>query len=500
MSRFSSRRGHNQVSVWRSALIATSAMFVIFLLVATGLVPSPLAGFSAGQPTVVFAQPLASSTDTPTATATVVPTDTPQPTATPTPVPPDLTLQSPSTGQGPVNTYVTVVGSNFPGASTQIYASSQNNCQAQQGLLATSSAISGGQLPPTTFIWPTSLGEGTYYICATGMTGSAPVFTVLSNNPPSLTLSTTVDPINQPVTIRGTNFLGLPGTGTLVLMIQTTGYQAYLPSVTVAADGSFSLQWTPQLTIGSSAQFIGSDTLQVTSSPEGNAAPALQATASLTLQAASASTPVVTPTVPSSNGAPPTTPTTSQTPTALLVGVFALLAVVLLGVLGWLVYVLLKNRQRQVPPPGYPPMMVPPGTGNDGQAGVPYDPYSGQGVYHGMPGTAWPDLTPPTDNNAPRMGGVAQWGDTDNIPADEWLKRAPSVPGGNYPGAGQVPQQNDLPPQDPWGTGYPAGWGGPGPTGPRYPRTPTGPGGPRQRDWPGAANPDADDENTRPGQ
>src|SRR5262249_1273942 len=222
----------------------------------------------------------ATATATPTATATATATATPTatPTPSPTPLPLALTLVSPASGRGPVGAHVTVKGKHFVGTSAVLCGSVEANCSNQQQALATVQVQGDGTIPGT-LLWPTAIKFGTYYICTAGLDSGAPGFQVLSDGPPTLSLSTQTIQLGQQLTINGRNFVGLPsGTQIVLTALDVGGAPTSLPSASVSDNGAFVVTWT---TAGST----GTITILASSPQEGAADAVLQARASLVIQA-----------------------------------------------------------------------------------------------------------------------------------------------------------------------------------------------------------------------
>jgi len=235
----------------------------------------------------------------PTATSTATTTPTPAPTPAPT-----LTLVSPSSGQGPVGARLTLSGAHWPASGVDFgAASSTSDCATPASWTepighATPGAT--GQLTYT-FTWPTDLPPiGTAYtLCAlaTGLTPASVSYLVRSALTPSLSLSNSGVAPGQSVTVSGANFIGVSSVD--MSLTDTAGASHTLGKQTPAADGSFSLTYTPKATD------LGQFTITASSPSEGGAPSALEASVTLNVQSA------LTPTAP-----PRPSPTPIVTPTS----------------------------------------------------------------------------------------------------------------------------------------------------------------------------------------
>src|SRR5215469_5378939 len=264
-----------------AAALTLAVSALVLLVDATGAVPAPQ----------VYSRP-GPGNPSPTATSPASAT----PTNTVPATPPSISLMSPSSDQGPVGAHVTIQGSNFTGSSPSIFASLQPDCSQSSGALPVSATISGGSFT-TTFVWPSSFHVGIYYICAAGMSGSNAVYQVLSTSPPALSLSTLSVEIGQPLTIQGSNFVGLPAGASISFTEVSGGQQPVLLQVNppvVDSTGSFSVTWTVQQGLTT-----GTATIKASAGAEGSSPAVLQASAAVTIQAAATvtATVAVSPTV-----------------------------------------------------------------------------------------------------------------------------------------------------------------------------------------------------------
>jgi hypothetical protein len=199
------------------------------------------------------------------------------------------------------------------------------------------------------FTWPASLPpHGTpYVICAfaTGLTPASVTYQVRSALPPTLSLSDAVVAPGQNVTISGANFFGAASVE--VSLLDPAGVKRALGEQTPAADGSFSITYTPPSTD------LGMVTVLATSPAEGSALPALEASVTVNVQSAAPPTvaprPTFTPVV-----APTNTPVRTVAPSRpsldLYAGLVVALTLALLALAGsgFVVFFRLRaERQRE---------------------------------------------------------------------------------------------------------------------------------------------------------
>lgn len=434
-----------------AATFALLASALLLLADATGAVPASLLPHTPLHARNAHAMAAASATSTPT--------ETPQPKI------PVITLVSPSSGQGPVGAHVTISGHDFSGSSATINATTQPDCGGSQGALTTPS-INGGSFT-TTFIWPTNLGNGTYYLCATGMTSGAPTYQVISSAPPTLSLSVSTAFAGDTITVTGSNFVGYPNGTSISITESANGAPRTLTNATLG-DGSFSVSETL------SKDIVGSNvTINAYSTAEtAGGTPVLQASASLTVQG-STPTPTVTVAPTASTVGGITSANTDANNKSGSAGLIVLLIVgivlALLVILGVVAYLVLRGR----------------GGGEPGADGNGYGGFGGQhstgphpgygqsatGRYpqanqFGRSGVFEPPNAYTEPYAGPPVGGVSQWDDPDPTPGPDWQPRPmtgfgladsdkPNDPYGqhpDYPGnASQQPvRQGTYPPVDPW--------------------------------------------------
>lgn len=386
-------------------------------------------------------------------------TSTSTPTATPQPKTPVITLVSPSAGQGPVGAHITISGHDFSGSSATIYATTQPDCGGSQGTLTTP-RVSGGSFN-TTFIWPTNLGNGTYYLCASGITSGAPTYQVLSSSPPTLSLSVSTAFAGDAITVTGSNFVGISN-GQSIFITESAGGTPRTLTQAIVADGSFSVSETL------SKDIVGNNvTINAYSPAEGGSTSVLQASASLTVQG-STPTPTVTvePTASVSGGTTPSTspPNKQSGNTGLIVLLIVGIVLALLVILGVVAYLVLRGRGGNEPGAGgeYPGGGSYGGYGQGATGRYPQaNQFGRSGVYDTPNAYTEPFAGPP-------VGGVSQWDDPEPAPGPDWQPRpltgyglaesdTRSDPYGQHPdypgGASQPPvRQGTYPPVDPWDT------------------------------------------------
>jgi hypothetical protein len=407
-----------------AAALALAVFALLLLADATGATPGLLSPLHALQVQSERGDP---NTPTPTTGASATPTNTVAA------LPPTITLVSPSSAQGPVGAHVTIQGTNFPGGNPSIFASVQADCSQTSGTLPVTANVSGGSFTAT-FVWPATITVGNYYICTAGMTNSTAVYQVLSSSPPALSLSTLSAQIGQPLTIQGTNFVGLP-TGAMVSLTesgsQTGGGQ---PPVTlqlnpvVDNNGSFSVTWTVQ------GPTTGLVTIRAFADSESGHPAVLQASATVTVQAAATATataaisPTAQATIAGGGGvAPPTSNGSILLIVVLIVGIIIAIAVIV----GIVFYLTMRRRGPQAgqgKTPGYN------GYGGYGgygettiQSSSQYPLGAQDGGFSGSGQFGWPQAE----------GQVSQWEDTNSQPGPDWQPR---------PMSGYYPSYNDPTP------------------------------------------------------
>ena len=445
----------------------------LLALAVAGMLAGPVAFLTPAAGAAPFVPPTTTPTKTPT---TAPPTNTPTNTATATPAtPPTIALVSPQSGAGPVGAYITISGNNFSGTSATIFAAAHADCGASQGTLTTVS-VSGGAISKA-FLWPTSLNNGTYYICASGITSGAPSYQVLAATPPTLSLSAPSIPLGQTLTINGSSFVGLPSGGQVILSeVDGRGHTVTILQVAVGTDGAFSTPWTV-------AGNTGNMTISAASQQEiGAQRPVLQAAAQVVVQAAGTATVTVTaaPTATVVGGASPSTqqPGDNTGLVLLVIGLILLLAV-LLGIAAFLML-----RQRNGPDGddpsgtgGYAPGEYPGyAARNRETAKVPQIGMTGRQSAAGQYGRS--GFYDPSGGFAGgQAGGVSRWEEQEPLPGPDWQPRPMSGHPQDYEPTGL--QSSGFDPN--------AGWGG-------YDDGPTNRGGgmPRANDYPSLEYPPVD--------
>ncbi len=484
----------------RLLIAATLALLVSFLLLltdATGAVPASLL------PHTPLHAHTAKAAQNPAPSTT--PTDTP--TTQPQPQVPVIKIVSPSSHEGPVGAHVSISGYNFSGSTATIYASSQADCSSAQGTLATP-ALSNGSFGTTTFIWPSNLSSGTWYICADHLTSGAPAYGVLGSGPPTLSLSAATASVGDTITLTGSNFVGY-SSGTSISITESSESSSQAPltltGATLGPNGSFSVSETL------SKSFVGNNvTITAYSPAEAGAPPALQASASLTVQDLTpTATVIVTPTTVTTGGAslPDPNPNKQSSGTGLIVLLIVGIVLALLVILGVVAYLVLRGRNGGEPgssgeygggggaggfggASGY-------GQGATGRYSQ-VNQFGRSGVFDTPNAYTEPHAGPAVGGvsqwDEPAVGGVSQWDEPETTPGPDWQPRPMTGYGqagsdtqvdafGQYPnypvGAPQQPaRQGTYPPVDPWdapinqsnqpgrstGSGYPpdssfSGWG-----------------------------------------
>src|SRR5690348_6187154 len=379
---------------------------------------------------------------------------TPSPT---TPVgPPTLTLSVPSSGQGPMGTHITVIGSNWATSDVLAGIAAPGATCTDPNSWAHTLHVrpqSDGSII-FSFSWPTDLTVtgSPYSICASSPAGVANVgYQLLTASAPTLTPNPPTTNAGSIVAVSGANFLG---SGSVTLSVTNAqGATHELTTLSPDANGAFELSYQPRPTD------LGDVTLRAfTSAPQGMR-PALDVTAKLHVD------PALTPT----SGETPTTSVIAPTPKngdSTPIVIVVVVAAILLGLLvtGSVLFFMVRNRRNPEGDTGYyggsGPGYGPPGNiyadmyqdngyggvGNTGNPG--WDaPTQGLSTYHesgyppqsgyGNDAGGWPESDEPDPDWRPRpMTG--QWHAPDGY-AD--------APFGNYgTGAG-----GNYPPRDPWG-------------------------------------------------
>lgn len=444
------RQGQRLLIAATLALLASS---LLLLADAAGAVPASLLPHTPLHARTAHALANAAATSLPTNTATPAPP----------PQVPVIRLASPSSAQGPVGAHISISGHDFSGSTATIYASSNSDCNGSQGTLTTPS-LSNGSFGTTTFIWPTNLNPGTWYICADHLTSGAPAYQVVGSGPPTLSLSVATASPGDSVTITGSNFVGYSSGTTISITESSGGTPLTLPGATLGPDGSFSVPETLSKSI------VGNNvTINAYSPAEAGAPPVLQASASLTVQGLTPTpTVIVTPTV-STIGGPTSTgaDTNKQSGNAgLIVLLIVGIVLALLVILGVVAYLVLRGRSGGEPGSGgeY--------GGGSGFGGAPGYSQGATGRHPQVNQFGHPSAfdTPNAYTEpyaAPSVGGVSQWDEPETTPGPDWQPRPMTGYGlGNDPQGDSVGQYADYPvgapqqparpgaypPVDPWDT------------------------------------------------
>ncbi len=384
--------------------------------------------------------------------------------ATPSPTPPvgppTLTLSVPSSGQGPMGTHVTVIGSNWATSDVLVGIAAPGAACSDPNSWAHTLHVrpqSDGSII-FSFTWPTDLTAtgSSYSICASSPAGVANVgYQLLTASAPTLILNPPTTNAGSIVSVSGANFLGSGSVTLSVTNAQAATHE--LTTLSPDANGAFELSYQPRPTD------VGDVTLRAfTSAPQGMR-PALDVTAKLHVDPALTPTPGETPTA--SVIAPP-----QKNGDATAVVIVVVVAAILLALLvtGSILFFMVRNRRNPegdasydsgdhggsgpgYGPPGniYADMYQDNGYGGMGNVGNPgWDaPTQGLSTYHesgyppqpgyGNDANGWPESDEPDPDWRPRpMTG--QWHAPDGY-AD--------APSGGY-GAGA---SANYPPRDPWG-------------------------------------------------
>lgn len=400
---------------------------------------------------------------------------TPSPSPSPTtPVgPPTLTLSVPSSGQGPMGTHITVIGSNWAtsdvlaGIAAPGAACTDPNSWAH--ILHVRPQSDGSII--FSFSWPTDLTAtgSPYSICASSPAGVANVgYQLLTASAPTLIPNPPTTNAGSIVAVSGANFLG---SGSVTLSVTNAqGIAHELTTLSPDANGAFELSYQPRPTD------LGDVTLRAfTSAPQGMR-PALDVTAKLHVDPALTPTPGDTPTT---SVIAPTPKNGDSTPIVIVVVV----AAILLGLLvtGSVLFFMVRNRRNPEGDTGYyggsGPGYGPPGNiyadmyqdngyggvGNTGNPG--WDaPTQGLSTYHesgyppqpgyGNDAGGWPESDEPDPNWRPRpMTG--QWHAPDGYADAPWGNPESSYdqPGqsrGTDQRYGGASRGGGYPPPDPW--------------------------------------------------
>ncbi len=285
---------------------------------------------------------------------------------------PSVSIVSPTSASGPVQTGIRVVGNGWNGgASIQIFynppANNQpcgdpNNSQA----LAQSNPLPGVPMqtarPDGTwtidFQWPSNTGAGQFYICAfdtttpTQVTPSDKAFQVLSTSLPAITVDKQFPNVGDQITINGTGFL--PGNQPIDLFISAPNQSPGVKLTTATADngGNFSVKATLPTSPTGQVNIVA-----LSRTPVSGALPPLSASQEITV-GATPSTPTPGPTdTTTPEPTETTTPTANNTgtnqtastkPDLLLVTLIVLLILVILAIFGVMIWYVLGTR----PPAG----------------------------------------------------------------------------------------------------------------------------------------------------
>jgi hypothetical protein len=310
---------------------------------------------------------------------------------------PTITIASPGSAQGPVQTGIRVVATGWNAGNLAddvvkvFYNASNNNGPCgdpnNSQTLADTNKIPGvpdqhlGQNVTTwtiEFQWPSNTGIGQFYICAfdtttpTQVTASTQPFNVLSTTLPAITVDKPFLNVGDQITVNGTGFL--PGNQPIDLYLSEQVQQAgvRLTTVTAGNDGSFSQKITLPMSPSGQLYIVALSRPSV-----GGAIPPLSAAQQVTIGATpSTPTPGPSPTVSPSPTATttasvPTTPEkTTSTSGLILTVLIVLLVLVILAIIGVLIWYVAGTR-----PPAGVGAPVPPARG---RARAPVAPRRGQ--------------------------------------------------------------------------------------------------------------------------
>ncbi len=258
---------------------------------------------------------------------------------------------SPTNAQGPVGANLTLSGSSWYGENAGQAVSlsaSATSCSASGTTSLGQAQIDSDGTFTATVVWPTSLASpgAAYALCATSdgaHFATAPQsYRVRSALPPALALSLPTVGVGQQTQIGGANFVGAASVKVTLTTAQGT---RTLASVTPdPKDGSFMLTYSP------TAKDLGSASLSAASSPDGDAPPALQASAQFQVVAA-VPTATTAPPTPSVATAAPATASSSSGASfagAILLAVGSLLVVLfLIGAVAWIFLMPVRSRRTR---------------------------------------------------------------------------------------------------------------------------------------------------------
>lgn len=425
---------------WAQAgVLALVLGFLGTLLAWSGAMPAATPG---SQPGRAFAAGNVAPADTSTPTAT----DTATATATATQVaqtPASLTLVSPSSGSGPVGAQLTISGTNWSAGSVALGAVSAGSSCGQTGSWVASfpaGNASGGAFT-VSFIWPVSLSDSAYNICAANGSGQVAYvgYRVQSSAPPVLSLSNGSVHVGASVTVTGNNFFT---SQPIFINLQTgAGTTRTLGTATADGNGTFSYAYT------AIPVDVGSLTVIAVTQQEGQAPPAIQAQANLNVLAALTPTATITLTPSSTKNAPVVVPSGGQQSGggsgALIVALVAIMALILAVIVGVFAFLLMRRKNDENSPANA-------GWGSSYGAGG-----SGAGW---SPSYSAPNLPFPDDvtQQAP-SGGVGLWDDEPDGPGPDWHGKSyggtrPRIPTVEMPHGGQ-PRQPSWPSDS---RGYPS--------------------------------------------
>lgn len=391
-----------------ASLTALRLGMPLLLASAAGMLVGAGPGWHATDLRVAHAAPIATSP-----TATISPTAPP---TTPV-VQPQFALVSPSSAQGPAGAHITLSGSSWTHSSVTIGAAQASaNCGTASSWSTTFGTVqpSSGGAFSFTFVWPVALGNTSapYAICATSDAGVASTsYHVLVDAPPILSFSGPTVQVGAAVTVSGSNFYA----GQVALTVATAnGGSRPLATIAPNSDGTFSYPYV------AAAGDVGTVDIVAQTPSESGAAPALQASAAVIVQATPSPTATATatpdPTPTATAAATATATSTGGHPAPLGNGLLILLAIglllALLLVIGAIIFLVLRRGGGDDTPggPGSPPS-TPGGYGT-------YNDFGASGQFHRSGVQRMDEETVRTP-----VGRVSQWDAPTAGPGPEWSPR-----------------------------------------------------------------------------
>lgn len=348
---------------------------------------------------------------------------------------PGVTIVSPASASGPVQTGVRVTGAGWnAGSSVQLYwySASANNAPcdpADAQTLAQSQPITGGSVSIkqdgtwiVDFQWPSTSGTGMFFICAfdiaspAQVTASTQPFNVLSAALPAISSVMPSAPnIGDQITVQGTGFL--PANQTIDLKLATPGAEnqaVTLGTTTSDGGGNFTQMVTLPTTLSGNLELIASTRPAVS----GALPPEIAVYQNLVVGGmASTATPgpTNTPTnTPIPTAPPQTTGTTgsgggSGSSGAILDVLIVLLVLVILAIFGVLIWYFAGIR----PPAGAAAVGMAPVAASPRVSGAPRRGPVGRQSQPEWPSDEWEDQQAPWEEDEQGGWGSSstEWGD-----------------------------------------------------------------------------------------